>query len=79
MIKYMNGYVFSKARYINGVGFEVLARTPVPKLLLSYPPPLSPEPFLSRSWKGHGVCVNYGMRMGCYRWGRVGGSAVGLQ
>ena len=39
MIKYMNGSVFSKARYMNGVGFEILARTPVPKLPLSYPPP----------------------------------------
>ena len=38
MIKYMNGSVFSKARYMNGVGFEILARTPVPKLPLSYPP-----------------------------------------
>ena len=46
MIKYMNGSVFSwtqyiirsevfsKARYMNGVGFEILARTPVPKLPL---------------------------------------------
>ena len=34
MIKYMNGSVFSKARYVNGVGFEILARTPVPKLPL---------------------------------------------
>ena len=24
---------------MNGVGFEILARTPVPKLLLGYPPP----------------------------------------
>ena len=38
MIKYMNGSVFSKARYMNGVGFEILARTPIPKLSLSYPP-----------------------------------------
>ena len=37
MIKYTNGSVFSKARYMNGVGFEILARTPVPKLPLSYP------------------------------------------
>ena len=44
MIKYMNGYVFSKARYMNRVGFEILARTPVPKLPLSYhPPPPSPR------------------------------------
>ena len=35
----MNGSIFSKARYMNGVGFEILARTPVPKLPLSPPPP----------------------------------------
>ena len=28
----MNGSVFSKARYMYGVGFEILAYTPVPKL-----------------------------------------------
>ena len=39
MIKYMNGSVFSKARYMNGVGFEILARTPVPKLRLLPPHP----------------------------------------
>ena len=47
MIKYMNGSVFSKARYMNVVGFEILARTPVPKLALSYnphPPPPPPQP-----------------------------------
>ena len=31
------GPFFSKARYMNGVGFEILARTPAPKLPLSYP------------------------------------------
>ena len=36
MIKYMN--VFSKARYMNRVGFEILARTPEPKLPLRYTP-----------------------------------------
>ena len=36
-IKYMDGSVFSKARYTNGVGFEILARTPVAKLPSSYP------------------------------------------
>ena len=40
----MNGSVFSKARYMNGVGFEILARTPVPKLTLSYIPPRPPPP-----------------------------------
>ena len=45
MIKYMNGSVFSKARYMNGVGFEILARTPVPQLAPSYsPPPPTPPP-----------------------------------
>ena len=34
--------LFLKARYMNGVGFEILARTPVPKLPPSPPPP-SPE------------------------------------
>ena len=34
IIKYMNRSVFSKARYMNGVGFEMLARTLVPKLPL---------------------------------------------
>ena len=43
MIKYMNGSVFSKARYKNGVGFEILALTPVPQLPLSYPPPPRPH------------------------------------
>ena len=32
------GPFFPKARYMNGVGFEILARTPVPKLPLSYHP-----------------------------------------
>ena len=36
------GPFFRKARYMNGVGFEILARTPVPKLTLSYPPPTPP-------------------------------------
>ena len=46
MIKYMNGSIFPKARCMNGVGFEILARTPrttiTPKL--SYPPPPPPLP-----------------------------------
>ena len=29
---------------MNGVGFEILARTPVPKLPLSYTPPPPPPP-----------------------------------
>ena len=38
------GPFFSKARYMNGVGFEVLARTPVPKLSPSYIPSYPPPP-----------------------------------
>ena len=41
-IKYMNMSVFSKARYMCGVGFEILARTPVSHLPISYP--LLPSP-----------------------------------
>ena len=33
----MNGLFFSKARTMNGVGYEILARTPVPQLPTSYP------------------------------------------
>ena len=36
MIKYMNGSVFSTAKYMNGVGSEILARTLVPKLPLVF-------------------------------------------
>ena len=35
----MNGSVFSKAGCMNGVGFKIPARTPVPKLPISSPPP----------------------------------------
>ena len=38
-IKYMNRSYFSKARYMIGVGFKILGRTPVPKLPPSNPPP----------------------------------------
>ena len=35
---------FSKARYMNGVGFEILAQSPIPQLPPSYPhPPTHPE------------------------------------
>ena len=47
MIKYMNGFVLSKAMYMNGVGFEILARTPLPQLSLIYPPPPHPRHPLS--------------------------------
>ena len=33
----MNVSVFSKASYMNGVGFKILACTPIPKLPPSYP------------------------------------------
>ena len=39
----MNGSVFSKARNINRVGFEILARTPIPQSPPSYPTPLEFE------------------------------------
>ena len=35
---------FFKGQDMNGVGFEILARTPVPKLPISYPPPPLPPP-----------------------------------
>ena len=41
------GPFFSNARYINGVGFEILARAPVPHLPQNYlpnPPPPPPPP-----------------------------------
>ena len=41
-IKCMNGPSFSKAMYMNEVGFGILARTPVPQLPPSYSP--SPPP-----------------------------------
>ena len=44
MIKYMNGSIIPKTRYMNGVGFEILARTPVSQLPPSYPPPTPPPP-----------------------------------
>ena len=37
-IKYMNRSYFSNARYMIGVGFKILGRTPVPKLPPSYHP-----------------------------------------
>ena len=36
-IKVYEWTVLSKARYMIGVGFKILARTPVPKLPQSYP------------------------------------------
>ena len=54
MIKYTNGSVFSKARYMNGVGFEILARTPVPKLSLSYPHSYQDLRSLTSNLKGNG-------------------------
>ena len=44
MIKHKNGSLFSNARCMNGVGFEILARTPVPKLPTSFPPTHPPPP-----------------------------------
>ena len=42
-IKYKNRMFVSKAMYMIGVGFVILARTPVPKLHPSYPHP-QPRP-----------------------------------
>ena len=43
-IKYMNGlFFFSMARYMIGVGFKILALTPVPKLPPPPPPPPPPQ------------------------------------
>ena len=41
----MNGstFVFSKAGYMNGVRFEIMARTAIPQFIPSPPPPLHPE------------------------------------
>ena len=56
-IKDMNGSIFSKASNMNGVGFEVLARIPVPHLPPIYhtfplplrlPPPPPPRFFVCR-------------------------------
>ena len=44
-IKYMNGMFFSKTRYMIGVGFKILARTPLPKLPPSYPPTPLPRAY----------------------------------
>ena len=61
MIKYMNGSVFSKARYTNGVGVEILARTPVSKLPLSYQPSSAPPPPPHRGF-GSALFANYPFR-----------------
>ena len=45
-IKYMNRSYFSKARYMIGVGFKILGRTPVPKLPPSYPPRVKCSKFI---------------------------------
>ena len=55
-IKYMNGSIFSKARHMNRVGFEILARSSVSQLPPSYPliPPPTPHP--------RGKCVSLDRR-----------------
>ena len=55
------GPFFSKARYMNGVGFEILARTPVPHLPSKYPfppPPSARGPTHHRTIK-EGSKINY--------------------
>ena len=46
----MNGMFFSMARYMIGVGFKILARTPVPKFPPSYPYPPLPPPSILRTY-----------------------------
>ena len=62
--KYMNGSVFSRARYMTGIDFEILARTPLPHLgsvmfrpqttfrspsrFAPHPPPPPPNPLKLR-------------------------------
>ena len=59
IIKYMYGSVFSKAMYMNGVGFEILARTPVSQLPpLSYTPTPSTPSSVHRIWTGNGPSEN---------------------
>ena len=38
LVNILDDQVYEWARYMNGVGIEMLARTPVPQLPLSYPP-----------------------------------------
>ena len=89
---YINGSVFSKARYMNGVGFEILTRTLVPQSPLSspYPPrplptPLSPTPRVQKMavsqvffWKGwYEILILLTSVRACFNWA-FSGSLFGL-
>ena len=37
--KYVNGSFFSKSKYMNGVGFQILAYKSIPKSPVDTPPP----------------------------------------
>ena len=39
LFKYMNGSCVSKSKYMNGVGFQILAYKSIPKLPVDTPPP----------------------------------------
>ena len=54
---------FSKARYMNRVGFEILARTPVPKLPLSYAPHPPPHTHTPTPFKSLKVATRRGVRL----------------
>ena len=78
-IKYMNGLVFLKALYKIGVGgFKILARTPVPKLLQSYPPPHThTEAKIGQYFINYSVGMHekpaYSVQTGRLTVGRIGG------
>ena len=39
LFKYMNRYFFSKSKYVNGVGFQILAYKSIPKSPVDTPTP----------------------------------------
>ena len=65
---------------MNGVGFEILARTPVPKLPPSYPPHPTPPTHTHRgfSCNSHEDPIISLQRGGCV-WGGGGGENTTLQ
>ena len=65
-IKYMNRSYLSKARYMIGVGFKILGRTPVPKLPPIYPPPPPPpRPNLALRCYSESKSVSLSSSSGC--------------
>ena len=58
--QYMNGSVLLKARYMNGVGFEILVRTPAPQL--PSPPPPHPRGWItSPDFEYRGSCQHFSL------------------